>query len=344
MKFSEYLHANLPALGAAALVLGFMALSLSLFDLDLFSICFLIALPALALTIWFLAGYLIKARFYNTTMKTLEALDQKSLLPELLPYPSFLEGQLLYDILKAVGKDMNDHIGHHRRNAQDYREFVESWVHEVKTPIASMRLTLDNHPELAVLGFGDDLSQIEDYITQALFYARSGSVEKDYIIRPLSLDTVVNPVIRRNARTFIRNKIALEMNGLEHTVFGDAKWLEFIISQLVGNALKYLDFSKAESPRIVILATTSHSEVTLSITDNGMGIAPQDLPRVFDKGFTGKNGRLQNAKSTGIGLYLAKKLCDRLGLELRLSSEIGRGTRASITFPVLNRNGDKIVS
>ncbi|MDO4288071.1 MAG: sensor histidine kinase [Eubacterium sp.] len=336
MKFSDYLRAHLLKIIAAVLVLGFLAFSLSLFALDTFSIFFLILVPTLTLTGFFLGDFFIRARFYNTLFKTLEELDQKSLLPELLPWPSFLEGQLLYDILKVLGKDMNDHIGDHKRNAQDYREFVESWVHEIKTPIASLRLTLENHPEIAALGLGDDLGQIEDYITQALFYARSGSVEKDYTIRSLSLDTVVNPVIRRNARSFIRQKIRLELTDLDCTVYSDGKWLEFIVAQLVGNALKYLDFSKDEPPKITISALKGHSEATLLISDNGVGIDPRDLPRVLYKGFTGKNGRLQNRNATGLGLYLAHKLCQHLGLTLTLSSEVGVGTTAKIVFPVFD--------
>ena len=338
MKFSEYLKAHLLHIVLLILTLTITAFSLSLFRIDPFSIFFLILVPSAILLTGFLVTYSIKSRYYNQLIKTLEHLDQKSLIPELISWPSFLEGQILYRILKTVGKDMNDQIGLYRRNAQDYREFVESWVHEIKTPIASMKLMIENHPEITNLGIGEDLEQIEDYITQALFYARSGSVEKDYMIRPLSLDTAVNPIIRKNARTFIRKKISLKTEGLDLTVYSDPKWLEFILSQLLTNALKYLDSQKDTPPTILIEAHQDHSEVTLSIQDNGIGIPQNELPRVFDKGFTGSNGRRQNTRSTGLGLYLCKKLCDRLGLGIRLFSEPSIGTTVQVIFPTFSKN------
>lgn len=274
------------------------------------------------------AGGVRRARYYEEVFTLLDQMDKKYLLAEMLEEPSFLEGRLLYDVVCRTDKAMNDHIAAYRRRSEEYREYIETWVHEIKTPLASGRLIVANNDGDAIRSLGEELTRVEDFVEQALFYSRSNNVEKDYLVREVSLRETVNAVVRRHSRDFIEKKLQLRMEGLDRTVFTDAKWLEFILHQLVDNAVKYT----GEQGCICFSAREEAEKVLLAVADSGVGIPAEDLPRVFDKGFTGANGR-QSARSTGMGLYLSRKLCGKLGLTLSVSSRAGDGTTAEIVFP-----------
>ena len=166
---------------------------------------------------------------------------------------------------------------------------------------------------------------------QALYYSRSNSVEKDFIIKEVTLQSMVSASLRRYSRLFIANGVTVELENLEQTVFTDPKWMDFILGQILTNAVKY----RSSSPRICIRAVSNPNSAILQIQDNGIGMPVQDVSRVFDKGFTGENGR-KFGKSTGIGLYLCKKLCMKLGLSISLRSLPGQGTTVEIYFPKSN--------
>ena len=174
----------------------------------------------------------------------------------------------------------------------------------------------------------EEFQKIEDYTEQALYYARSYNVEKDYMIKEVPLQEIVSEVLRKNKKTLISAKIRIVMDGLEQTVFTDSKWMVFILNQIVSNAVKY----RKEEPILSFLAVKKKEQVVFSIKDNGVGIPANEVNRVFEKGFTGSNGRRQQ-KSTGIGLYLCRKLCLRLGHRIAIYSRDGEGTEISILFP-----------
>lgn len=155
-------------------------------------------------------------------------------------------------------------------------------------------------------------------------------MSKDYLIKEVSLAGLVRSVIKRNSRDFISKGISIDLEKVEGTVFSDAKWLEFIINQLIGNAIKYI---RERDGKVIIHTVQNENNIVLTIEDNGIGITEKDIHRVFEKGFTGENGR-KFGKSTGIGLYLCKKLADRLGLGLTITSKIVEGTKVSIIFPL----------
>lgn len=175
----------------------------------------------------------------------------------------------------------------------------------------------------------EELVHIEDYVEQALFYARSNTVEKDYIVKRILVKDIVSSVIKRNAKRLIEGKVSIVMNDLDAVVFTDPKWVEFILHQIVSNAVKY---RSKKSPSLSFSVLEGENELHLRISDNGIGIPAQDISKVFDKGFTGANGR-RYAKSTGLGLYLCRKLCRKLGLKIRLSSQVGTGTTVEVIFP-----------
>ncbi|MGO5053780.1 sensor histidine kinase [Lachnospiraceae bacterium LCP25S3_G4] len=272
--------------------------------------------------------YLIRYSFYKEVKENLVGLDKKYLLPAVITEPAFCEGKVLYDCIKEADKSMNDEVVKYQVSAEEYREFIELWIHEVKTPIASSKLIIENHPSAITKSLGEEMDSIERFLEQALFYSRSNSLEKDYIIKRISLKTMVFSVMRKNAKEFIQQKIAHEMQNLDVVVQTDEKWTEYIIGQVVNNAIKY----RKKNALIKFYAVEREQAVNLVIEDNGIGIAKKDVIKVFEKSFTGGIGR-KYTNATGLGLYLSKKLCNKMGMSITLESEEGIGTKVTIVFP-----------
>lgn len=274
--------------------------------------------------------YIRRRNFYHDLEKTMQNLQEKYLLIEMMEEPDFIDGQILYETLGKVNKNMLEHVNTYRQREEEYRNYVEMWVHEIKTPLAAGKLMISNNENAVTKSIEEELDKIEGFVDQALFYARSTTLEKDYIIKEMKLSSVVNKILKKHAKSFIYRKIQLETEGLDAVVYSDSKWLEFIIDQIITNALKY---TKEQSGKIRIYTKQQEQSVSLYIEDNGIGISLSDLHRVFDKGFTGQNGR-KNEKATGMGLYLCKLLCDKLYLDLHISSQEGLGTTLWIVFPI----------
>ncbi len=262
-------------------------------------------------------------------MEMLERLEKKTLLCSMMPVPNSPETEIMDEILRISQKNMNDEISKYMRISKEYREYIEMWIHEVKTPIAAAKLIMQNQDNEVSSSVMEELTSIEDYVEQALYYARSNDVSKDYMVKTCNLQDIVNEVIRRNRKYFIQRKIGLQLNNLDQVIYTDSKWVEFILHQVVGNAIKYTN----EDANIQFYAETRSNQVILYIEDNGVGISEKDLPRVFEKGYTGKNGR-QLKTATGMGLYLCKKLCTKLNLAIAIISKEGEGTTVHIVFPV----------
>ena len=208
-------------------------------------------------------------------------------------------------------------------------QFFANLSHEIKTPIASSKLLIENNTNEVTRKIDTQMDRIENYVEQVLYYSRSNEVGKDYIIKKVELEPLVKKVIKRNQRDFISKRISLELKDLEQVVYSDSKWIEFILNQIIVNAIKY---SKGNNDKIEIESQKQNNSVILSIKDYGVGINEKDVGRVFEKGFTGDNGR-KFGKSTGIGLYLCKKLCEKLGLGLYIDSKENYGTKITIIFP-----------
>lgn len=267
---------------------------------------------------------------YNELNSIIDNLDKKYLLPEIMKEPENVEGKLLYDLLRQANKDMHEHVKSYRDRENEYREYIETWVHEIKTPIASAQLIIENNQNDITRNIKDEIKKIEEYIEQVLYYSRSNNVSKDYLIKEVSLADLVKSVIRKNSRDFIRKGITIDIEQVKGTVYSDAKWLEFILNQLIGNAIKY---NRERDGKVTINTIRNENNIVLTIGDNGIGIIDKDINRVFEKGFTGENGR-KFGGSTGIGLYLCKKLAEQLGLGLFLTSKAEEGTKVSIIFPL----------
>lgn len=214
---------------------------------------------------------------------------------------------------------------------QDMVDYYTTWVHQIKTPIASMRLTLQNEDSDTARQISEDLFRIEQYVEMVLTFLRMGSDSTDYMFREYDLDEIVKGCVKKFASQFIRKKIKLQYEPLNVKVLTDEKWLSFVIEQLLSNAVKYTP----SGGKVIIDLERAK---TLCIRDTGIGIAPEDLPRIFEKGYTGYNGR-SDKKASGLGLYLCKCICDNLGNSITANSSLDSGTVMRID---LNREELKI--
>ena len=274
--------------------------------------------------------YKSRKEFYNELSKTVDNLDKKYLISEVIDKPVYLEAEPYYDLLKKASKSMREEINSIKNSRKEYKDYIEQWIHEVKTPIASIKLIEENNKTNTSRVVLQELEKLDTYVEQALFYARSEEVEKDYLIREMSLEECINKIIIKNKKIFILNNIGVEIDNIDKNVYSDSKWLEFILNQIIVNAIKYRN---NKDPKVKVYVSDVKNGIKLIVEDNGIGIPTDELERVFEKGFTGSTGRL-NSKSTGIGLYLCRKLCDKLGLLIDIESEINRYTKVSITFPM----------
>lgn len=279
-----------------------------------------------AIVLW---DYSRKRNFFQKLINHTEQLDKKYLVMETLDKPSLYEGELFYQVLYEVNKSMCEHVKAYEVSINDFKEYLEMWVHEAKLPIASMQLMCHNKKELTDGRFAKQLRRLDHYTEQVLYYVRSEHASQDYLIKEVELSNVVKKVIMQNKDDLLEQNISLQVQSLSMQVLTDAKWLEFILNQIISNAMKYYD-RKKESV-LGIYAEKLEQGCCLHIYDNGIGIAATDVPNVFQKSFTGKNGRTQT-KSTGMGLYIVKKLCENLGHMIRLESKEGEYTDVMITF------------
>ena len=258
----------------------------------------------------------------------LDGLDQKYLFADCVPSPKKLYERRLFDLNRRAGRAMTGAVSDAQASQREYREYVEQWVHEVKTPITAARLIcreLDGDTRRKLTG---ELARIEEHVERALFYARAESPERDCVICQTGLSELVTQAVGNHRTLLIQSGVRVETEGLERSVYTDEKWAVFILGQLLQNAARY----RSEDPVIIISVRLLGKQAQLTVSDNGIGIPAHELPRVFDRGFTGSNGRVRGG-STGMGLYLCKKLAGFLELGLDISSEEGKGTTVTLTFP-----------
>ena len=354
MRFRDYIKEKMVLIIGTILALVSVEILLLAYDISILIRVYCAFIIVFVLVFAILIEYKKKKDYYNELIKNMEDLKEKYLISEIIKTPNFIEGKILKDILQDTGKSMLENVNYYKNIQEDYKEYIELWIHEVKIPIAASKMIIENNKELTrnsreslqikdtetdsityksdiLRSIDEELDKVENYTEQALFYARSNAVEKDYIINKTDLKEIVNGAILKNKTTLINEKVSLELSNLkDEEVYTDSKWAVFIINQIIQNAIKY---SKKENKKIEISSQEKNDKVILYIKDNGIGIKKGEITRVFERGFTGENGRIIGQKSTGIGLYLCKKLCDRLGLGIELNSEKDKGTEVRIIFP-----------
>lgn len=331
MNFKDFIKEKMILIVGTILALCSIEILLLAYDIGVFVRIYILAITFIVVLISIWVEYKRKKNFYDQIINNMEDLKEKYLISEIIKTPNFTEGKILKEILQDTGKSMIENVNYYKNIQEDYKEYIELWIHEVKIPIAASKLIIENNKNDITKSIGEELDKVENYTEQALFYARSNAVEKDYIITKNNLKEIVNAAILKNKTTLLNEKVSLDLNNLKNEeIFTDSKWAIFIINQIIQNAIKY---SKQTEKKIEIYSKEKNDKVILYIKDNGIGIKKGEITKVFERGFTGENGRIVGQKSTGIGLYLCKKLCNKLGIGIELNSEKDIGTEVKIIFP-----------
>ena len=303
---------------AFALFIGIFATVFFLYDLEAEAVFYAVELCVLMSVVILGVGFI---RFYGDYHRRRLIYKNIELEFENLPEADTRLEEDYQEMIRALGRINIDHMTEWQKEQQESLDYYTTWVHQIKTPIAVMRMTLqgdDTEEHRALLA---ELFRIEQYVEMVLSYIRLGSNQTDFVFRECDLDAVIRQAVRKYASLFVRCKIRLVYEPVEMSVLTDEKWLLFILEQLLSNAVKYT--------REGTVTIAVSPEQVLSVTDTGMGIAPEDLPRIFEKGFTGYHGRTDK-KATGLGLYLCKQTADKLGIRINVCSQPGVGSTFSL--------------
>ncbi len=322
-------------------MLGMIALTIFLFALgnSAGDVVLIVITWTSVLCLYLGTQYIQRKRYFNQLDEALNGLERRYLIAELMEPSHRLEDKLYQEILHQSNKSVIEKINQLEEEQQDYKEYIESWIHEVKGPITTMNLICENSREIndetqwqeQTRKQQAELAKIENYVEMALFYARSEAVYKDYHIHELDLKPVVRDVITKNKHHLIQSKMQVHIGFETATVYSDEKWIAFIINQIILNAIKY---KKNDKRMIEITVEPLPEALQLIITDHGIGIPESEVKRIFEKGFTGTNGRMPGKTSTGIGLYLCRKLCLKLDIGIKAESKEQEYTKIILTFPV----------
>ena len=329
MKLSEYIKDKINYILAIAIYLIIISTYLKAINLTYLTIFIVIFITFTFFILAFLLSYYKTSKYLRNIEKTMDKLPEKYLITEILQKPRSAEKLAYYRILKRANKSMLENVTDIKEKQKDYKEYIESWVHEIKIPITSAKLLCENNKSDITNKIDEDIEEVNNYVEQALFYARMDQVSNDFMIREISLNEVIKNVLARNKKIMIQNNMKVELKDVNIKCYTDEKWLEFILNQIITNSIKYRNDNNAV---IKITGIQNKENIILKIKDNGIGIKKSEIDRIFDKGFTGTNGRNQT-KSTGIGLYLCKRLCEGIGMEIDANSKENEYTEIVIIIP-----------
>lgn len=277
-------------------------------------------------------NYLKKKQFYDNITNSINKLDKKYYVLEMLPTPITYEEKIMVNILYDINKSMIENVKYIEENVNSYKEFVELWVHEVKIPISSLVLKCHNNKGKYNDEFLREINRLDNYVDQVLYYVRSEESEKDFLINEVKINDVVKKVVLKNKSDLLDNNIEIKTNVDNLIVSTDGKWMEYIINQIVNNSIKY---KREKNSVIKIQSEKKEDKIILSVYDNGIGIPKKDIKNIFNKSFTGSNGR-NKTKSTGMGLYIVNNLIKKLGHKLLVESIENEYTKISIVFSINN--------
>lgn len=336
MKLKEYIKDELFKIILIIVYIILICGLLCAFNFGVQMAALMAVLAAIFFIIMFIWDFCRKRNFYNSLIDNTQRIDKKYLVIETLDEPEFYEGNLVYTAMYDINKSMIEHINQYERGQQDFKDFIEMWVHEIKLPIASLTLMCHNDKEHIDKKFITQLNRLDDYADKVLYYVRSENAEKDYSFGKVNLKTIINKTAVKNKDIILSNNISLNVHDIDTYVNTDAKWLEFIVNQIISNSIKYKKTSgeayiEVYSEQRQDSGTDKVGQAVLHIKDNGIGIPAKDIDKVFIKSYTGSNGR-NNAKSTGMGLYIAKNMCGKLGHNIEIKSIEGEYTEVEIIF------------
>ena len=332
MKFKDYFLNKITEILGTYFVLFLMLEFLYIIG-NTFSVVFMIGMViAVLIMTKYLMDWYRKKKYFEMITERVKDLKEPWLIAELLPVSYTIEDEIYQELLRKVGSSAIEEIHKIEDEQKEYEDYIEQWIHEVKTPITSIHLMLENriseNPGLKK-DLNVELSRLENDVELALYYARSEQIYRDYLIQKLNVRKVLLKVVNKNRTVIMNSSVAIDLDCDEALyAYGDEKWLVFMLTQVLLNAIKY----KAEADaKVVMRAKRDNKRIVLNIIDNGKGIKKEELPRIFDKGFTGSNGR-DNEKSTGMGLYLVHKLCEKLEIDIEADSVYGEFTEISFSL------------
>ena len=329
MKLSKYLKTNYLIILLFIIIIAIIDLMLVSFKTDRQAVIGVSITAIVGFILFIIYDFNRRKKFYDKFLNDLDLLDKKYLITEMIDKPDFYEGEILYDALYEINKSMAEKIKEYSLSIQDFKDYIEMWIHEVKLPLASLNLIVHNHKELSDKKITEQLKRLDDDIEQVLYYVRSENAEKDYMIKETELNKVISNVAMKNKDILLENNIDFEVEVGNKKVLTDSKWLEFMVNQIISNSMKYI--RNDVSHLIKITTEENNKNIILKIYDNGIGISKSDIPKVFDKTFTGNNGR-KIETSTGMGLYIVKQLCKKLGHKITIDSKENEYTEVSFKF------------
>jgi signal transduction histidine kinase len=298
----------------------------SLYNLETEAIYYSIILCAFIGLIYICINFI---NYYKKHIQLYKLQNEISISLENLLSPKTLMEEDYTNLILTLNKEYKTYISKSDIAKSDMIDYYTMWVHQIKTPISAMKLLIQTSESEISSDLSSELFKIEQYVEMVLSYIRLGSNENDFVIKEYDLDNIVRQAIRKYAPLFIRKKINLDFQPTTYKVLTDEKWLVFVIEQLLSNAIKYTNKGK--------ISIYPLEDKKLVIEDTGIGISQEDIPRIFDKGFTGYNGRTDK-KATGLGLYLCKNILDKLSHKISIESEVGVKTKVILDLSMLNVN------
>lgn len=322
--FFKYVHQYCFTIIAFAIFCLIFCITFLLYDLQVETLVYSYLL-CLAISVIFVIIHF--TRYYQKHIERQKITKNITILSDNLPSSNNLLEQDYKDMVNKLIQINKKLTTTYQNNRQDSIDYYTTWVHQIKTPISVIQIMLQSEDTAEHRELLSQLFRIEQYVEMVLCHFRLDSNSNDFVIKKYSLDSIIKKAVHKYAPLFIRKKLSINYQSTDAYVITDEKWLLFIIEQLLDNAIKYTDKGG-------ITITVTYNNI-LKISDTGIGIAAENLPRIFEKGFTGYNGRA-NKKSTGLGLYLCKQAAERLSHSISVTSQVGKGTQFSIDLQSYN--------
>lgn len=317
----EFIRSKLKSALLFSVYLGVFCLVAVLFGMPFDALIYAIALCLFFAAVFMIYSY---ARFRQRLAVLQDIKAKIQFGPEELPQPANAIEEEYQEIIKSLYRTTSAAVSAKDKAMSDMIEYYTLWAHQIKTPIAAIDLLLQSEPAGVYKDqFSMELFKVEQYVEMVLQYLRLGADSTDFRFEQQDLDKIIREVVKKHATIFIKKKISLDYQGVDAKTISDEKWLSFVLEQVLSNALKYTPSGKISIYMDEVLPCT------LVVEDTGIGIQEEDLPRVFDKGYTGYNGR-KDKKSTGIGLYLCSMIMNKLGHRLTIESQEGKGTKVKL--------------